>query len=411
MRTKHFGWAVGGVAVLVLLLTGAVPGAQAPSGPGDLVVHEWGTFTTVANADGAATEWLPLGGQGDLPCFVEFYKNRLFKVLTTQYGAALTYEQARARLRGKVRMETPVLYFHADRETTVDVSVTFPQGLFTEWYPRAEVLQPAAHEHLLRLAPTLNSTIDWKAVRVVPDAAPAFPTDGKPSHYYAARRTDASPVQVGTQQEKFLFYRGVGGFPVPVSAILGEEDTVVIRNLGDRPLPGVVLFHRQGDSVSYRVQGTLDKETTLNLPATAGTLDGILAYLEGTLVAQGLYQDEARAMIDTWRDTWFEDGMRVFYVLPSATVDGILPLNVRPEPTAVTRVFVGRMDVITPAMTAAVDRALADGDTAALDRYGRLIGPIGDRLLASAPTAEAKRRISDMLDRRLAAFVARAGGC
>jgi hypothetical protein len=248
-------------------------------------------------------------------------------------------------------------------------------------------------------------------VRVVPAAVPAFPTDGRPSHYYAARQTNAAPVHVGAQQERFLFYRGVGGFPVPVSATLDAEDTVVVRNLGDRPLPGVVLFHRQGDLVSYRVHGTLDSEVALNLPASPGTLDGILDYLERTLVSQGLYRDEARAMIDTWRDTWFEDGMRVFYLLPPTAVDRILPLEIRPEPAAVRRVFVGRMEVITPAMMAAVDRALAAGDALTIDRYGRLVGPIGDRLLASAPSTEAKQRISNMLDRRLTAFVARAGGC
>lgn len=411
MRTQHVGWAAASMAALMLVLTAAAPGAQVATTPADVVVHEWGTFTTVADQDGVATEWLPLGGQGDLPCFVEFYRNRLFKVLTTQYGAVLDYEKARARLRGKVRMETPVLYFHASRETTLDVSVTFPQGLFTEWYPRADVLQSAAHENLLRFSANLNSTIDWKGVRVTPAASPAFPNDGKPSHYYAARNTDAAPVQVGTQQEKFLFYRGVGGFAVPVSATVDAEDTVIVRNLSDAPLPGVVLFHREGDRISYRVHGTLDKETMLNLPASAGTLDGVLAHLEGTLVSQGLYRDEARAMIDTWRDTWFEDGMRVFYVLPPATVNQILPLTVRPAPTAVTRVFVGRMDVITPAMMGAVDRALATNDTATLDRYGRLISPIGDRLLSTAATPAAKARISTMLNARLGAFVARAGGC
>src|ERR1700682_1895660 len=40
--------------------------------PGDsqLVVHEWGTFTSIAGKDGVALEWRPLNGPTDLPKFV-----------------------------------------------------------------------------------------------------------------------------------------------------------------------------------------------------------------------------------------------------------------------------------------------------------------------------------------------------
>lgn len=54
-----------------------------------IVVHEWGTFTSVAGKDGNAVTWLPLSGPSDLPCFV----HRL-----GQRNAKLTF--------GTVRMET-----------------------------------------------------------------------------------------------------------------------------------------------------------------------------------------------------------------------------------------------------------------------------------------------------------------
>ena len=37
-------------------------------------------------------------------------------------------------------------------------------------------------------------------------------------------------------------------------------------------------------------------------------------------------------MIDTWRDSWFEEGMRIFYILPRKAVDGVLPLKITPSP-------------------------------------------------------------------------------
>jgi len=35
-----------------------------------LVVHEWGTITSIAGKDGIALEWRPLAGTNDLPGFV-----------------------------------------------------------------------------------------------------------------------------------------------------------------------------------------------------------------------------------------------------------------------------------------------------------------------------------------------------
>ena len=77
---------------------------------------------SVAGQDGSAVEWLALGGPSDLPCFVE------------RSGFYL-----KGAIRGTVRMETPVLYFYAPTETTVDVNVRFRSGVITEWFPHAAV--------------------------------------------------------------------------------------------------------------------------------------------------------------------------------------------------------------------------------------------------------------------------------
>jgi len=97
----------------------------------DLTVHEWGTFTSIAGPDGESMDWLPLTGSTDLPSFVEHFREVAFK----------------GGLRGTVRMETPVLYFYSARETTVSVNITFAKGLITEWYPRANAVNPALTQH------------------------------------------------------------------------------------------------------------------------------------------------------------------------------------------------------------------------------------------------------------------------
>ena len=71
-----------------------------PQGTG-LVAHEWGTFTSIAGTDGAPVDWVTLSGPADLPCFVNHLGGLNLKAAW-----------------GKVRMETPVLYFYAPNRTS-----------------------------------------------------------------------------------------------------------------------------------------------------------------------------------------------------------------------------------------------------------------------------------------------------
>jgi hypothetical protein len=38
--------------------------------------------------------------------------------------------------------------------------------------------------------------------------------------------------------------------------------------------------------------------------------------LADNLVEFGLYRKEAEPMVETWRDSWFEEGIRLFYIVP-----------------------------------------------------------------------------------------------
>lgn len=399
------------LAVLVAAATINLPATADPQPQtGRLTAHEWGTFTTVAGEDGQASQWLPLGGPTDLPCFVDHFQSRLIKVLPSEYGDRVDYETARTTLTGTVRMETPVLYFYSPAKTTVDVRVRFPQGMFTEWYPRAEVDQVPFFTNFLAVEKRVNASIRWKNVTIVPRSHPQLPDSEAPSHYYAARDTDADPVRVGDQDEKFLFYRGVGGFDVPLSAIPADGN-VVVRNTSDHPLSGVVLFTNQGGRIGYRVHGTLEGQATIQAPALDGSVGALGRELETMLNAAGLFPREAKAMVDTWRDSWFEEGTRIVYVVPQPLVDQMLPLTIEPQPSQVARVFVGRMDVITPAAMAAVQRAIERNDAATLGRYGRLMGSIGERILARTTDASARARIRSVLDSTFKAYAARVASC
>jgi hypothetical protein len=345
--------------VIVLLLASAgLLAAPGTGDPGALTVHEWGTFTSIAGVDGTPVEWLPQTASTDLPCFVE--RNQF---------------NVKGSVPGTVRMETPVLYFYAAREMDVNVRIRFRQGVITEWFPRAAVTpgngQTAGDE----------STIAWRNVKISPGAAEDFPVERAASHYYAARRTNAAPLQSGSVKEKFLFYRGVGRFALPIAATVDADGKVTVRNPRSQSIGDVILFDNHRGRIVYEVRRAAGGQVIVD-PAVVDrepTLE-----LETMLLANGLYPEEASAMIDTWRDSWFEEGTRLFYIVPRPRIDAVLPLAIDPTPDAVARVFVGRMELVTPATEREIAAALLANDVAALQRYGRFLHAIGRRIVAEA---------------------------
>lgn len=399
---------------ILFVVSALLSGTAMSSSPGssEVVVHEWGTFTTVAGEDGRAVNWLPLGGPVDLPCFVQCYKNRQIKFLAgVEHDGPVDYETARSTLVGTVRMETPVLYFYAPEETTVSVKVRFPRGLMTEWYPAATVNQPDVVPTILD-NPAVVGAIDWPQVRITPNRQPAYPSGSGTSHYYAARETDAAPIQVNGQDEKFLFYRGVASFPSIVAAALGRDNRITVENLGTHPITSVILFENRAGRLSYRaLDGPLDRTAAIARPTTSARFDDLRRDLIEMLVGTGLFKKEAEAMVETWRDSWFEEGTRIFYLVPAKAVDEILPLTIAPAPAAVARAFVGRMEIITPEILVRVQTAINTGDQKALGAFARFLGPIADRLAARTSSVSDRSRLRALANSMFAAYVRSVGPC
>jgi hypothetical protein len=361
-----------------------------------LMAHEWGTFTSIGGDKGQAVEWSPLTGSTDLPAFVEHFRNAGFKL----------------GLRGTVRMETPVLYFYDSREETVSVNVRFAKGVITEWYPQASSVEPTVALYDASLnGKQPDGSISWDAVAVTPGLRADFPADNRENHYYAARQTASTPILVktprGEQREKFLFYRGVANFPVPVTARLTNGGQVLTENRGEEEIPGVILFERRGEKVGFRVGGAVKDRAMLDPPELTQTVDSLGRELEGLLVSQGLYQDEAHAMVETWRNSWFEEGSRLLYLVPDGFVNAVLPLSIRPAPVQTVRVFVGRLELVTPTTEKAVERALATHDGASLSKYGRFLEPILQAMMKKEPNPARARQMQEALSSYWSAEVAR----
>jgi len=345
----------------VFLAAGLVCAAEIGQPPAQLTVHEWGTFTSVANRDGAPQRWRPLtGAVSDLPSFVHRFEGIYIK----------------GGLEGTVRMETPVLYFYSPRPATVSVHVDFLRGTFTEWYPRAKV-EPGFSN---------PAAVEWNPI-LISSEQHALPRETGPSHYYAARNTDALNVESEGEHDKLLFYRGVGNFDIPLRAALGANGQLELSNHGPAALPLLVVFENRSGKIGYRIIRKLNGPNIVGLEQPAGSLAELRAELKAGLVESGLYPREAAAMLDTWRDAWFEEGARVFYILPQSTVDAVLPLSIAPQPEKIVRVFVGRVEMLTPWMRDGIVAALRDGDVDVLAKYGRFLLPFMQQI-GTTPHAE-----------------------
>ncbi|HVR75832.1 MAG TPA: hypothetical protein VMT52_15985 [Planctomycetota bacterium] len=390
----------------VALLLGAAALAVCTSlraGPRGLVVHEWGTFLSVQGPDGVS-----LGGmvdsEEDLPVFVEERTNKESWV--------------RALMRQK--METPVTYFYTDHEMTVECRVDMPHGVLTHWFPSVFKLGPGKHSD-----PTPSSTfLDWGPVHLIPDLAAGKSGWNPPpmrevpagSTWRFARETDSAFVRTAKRivsrgkhehdHEKFLFYRGLGAFELPLEVRSEGEGSLRldVKNRGKGTIRGILGLDVAKDGIGFSVLGDLaggeghvvnaPSSLWVRLPLEEGVVQ-VKDTLARILVAAGLYEKEARAMVNTWEKSYFRsEGLRVLYILPRETVDEVIPLQIRPAPAEVVRVMVGRVEVLTPGKVALLEAWLQDLDSASpgaretarrsIDELGRFAEPALHRVASSS---------------------------
>jgi hypothetical protein len=400
--------------VIAALGLAALFSITAPAAENKLTVHEWGTFTSVQGGDGKLLEWSPFGAK-DLPSFVHDWNRPGFN---RAQPSAFVF--GKGSIRSLQRMETPVIYFYSDRGLTADVTVRFPGGLITEWFPQAQEVTfgadgksstPATSPLQHPSASLTNSVIAWKGVNVLPMKSAGgviLPGDAGTNHYYAARETDSDYVHVASggtngglaEWEKLLFYRGIGSFPTPLKVTVGEDGIVTVANEGGHPLGRLFLIQIRGglghwDEMNALAAGgsatwrRLGQSKANPWQTLAAFQTGIGERMEDALVGQGLFPKEAAAMVKTWSDSWFaEEGTRVLHILPGEWTDATLPLALDPKPDALVRVMVGRAEVIPPSTVrelAAARYRVERGDPGAAQtmeehrlRLGRFFAPANE---------------------------------
>ena len=336
--------------------------------------HEWGTFTSFQGSDGTLMPWRPLE-TSKLPGFVyDWTKPGYQRVSTSELTQNLPNQGGKGDINALQRMETPVIYFYPDSPMPVDVTVKFPKGVITEWYPQASQIGPATGTGKAPEAALVSnnfvsseSLIHWSDLLTLPRnqhmmAPPTLPTDTTGTNYFAARETDsASLMSIGntpSETEKFLFYRGVGNFGTPLRVVMKSDDGVNLANNGNEPISHLFVLSIKGGQGRYLDMSHLDPGSVSNVVLSSATeiplseLSQKLGADMATALAQtGLYPKEAAAMVKTWQDSWFtEPGVRVLYLLPRAWTDDTLPISFLPQPQSLVRTMVGRTEILAPGL-------------------------------------------------------------
>jgi len=372
---------------------------KAAAGGERLVIHEWGTFTCLQDEAGR-----PVAGVNSDDEPVPDFVHRISELIPRPTELAPVYDKGVPRSHRQVRMrlETPIVYFYPPeglrQSLHARVQIGFQGGWLTEYYPTAYVSAPGLLQGNFRfggLTPKTQGTLEWNDLTISPIDVPGGKLpDTKAPVWLAPREVRAATVTTpGGEAEKYLFYRGVGNVasPITVTRTL-ENDGLIVRedvpwDLGLRgPLAirAMWLVHvREDGSVAFRslggarLTGESGRElartpvdfaaplasTEKNAPAEPATkrrtetlienysprnLAALRVQMRSELIADGLFDDEADAMLKTWELAYFKSpGLRLFYLLPQQWTDAVLPLHCSLL-AEVSRTMVGRIELVTP---------------------------------------------------------------
>jgi hypothetical protein len=321
------------------------------------------------------------------------------------------------RLRtSNMKGETPVVYFYSGTPVRVRVEVGFPSGIWTHWYPQAEFVGPSFVQTASLLRPR-NGRIGWTVdVQPASNVRPPLPPTAPDALWNYTRDVDAAYVSAtdstrsgNPQWERFIFYRGLGAAALPLTVRAPGGGRLACSGDMTGGLRHLYLLRVEGGRGVSRYRPSLGcgEAFDSSLPSMDGAMPlerfaaAVADDLAARLVESGLYPKEARAMVNTWRTSYFTtDGVRVLFVLPQSWTNRFIPMTIRPQPDELVRVMVGRIELLTPERERAAEAAIADLASpdpavraAAFDTLraqGRYVEPIVRRALQSSSSEQVR---------------------
>ncbi|HMW05617.1 MAG TPA: hypothetical protein PK079_19340 [Leptospiraceae bacterium] len=353
-------------------------------GKTNLIVHEWGTFTATHSANGKPQSGQRFAGRTLLP--KEVYtlvdttlnpKQKKSLRFRTESGYAVENGSEERAFHGisilndTVRMETPVLYFYTDKELELDVNVIFPQGSIGEWYPKRNSGEKISFDHvdkkgfLVKSDETSYTSLDlkkyqgsisWKATILSPSENTPFTINTKSNEWISPRMTDSNLVKIGNEIEKYIFYRGIASFEIPIQTQfkkIESENFLEFKNKYSEKIPFVFVLKNPTNNPKTKTvlwKGNLNpnekKELKLNDTKPIVFSEKDITEFKIALESEGLYPKEAEAMLNTWKESYFETkGITIFWIVPESLIQKLLPIEFSIQPHEFKRVFIGRIKI------------------------------------------------------------------
>lgn len=418
-----------------------------PAGPvlpkaDKFVVHEWGTFTSVQGSDGNIIgglhheeEPLPsfvvgrdilteltasqllvsqfrnlggFGGQGNcrpvkfMPVCDDYDEPQqptpvptptpILKQVVT--GADVTQ-----------KMETPVLYFYSDKKRQVKINVGFPQGIISQYFPA-----PINFTPLIGKIQGLHGGSTQFDVEVVTEKLP-LPAVETGNVYGPAREVASNDIRSGNQNERFIFYRGLGNFvtDLRVTSKSTNELTLSHKSVQGRisEIFLVNVTESGGNIISLGGLSPLEEKVVSAKDLNLFLKNDYPVYyfnkvaqqeITRALVESGLYKDESLAMFNTWKTSYLKTrGLRILYVLSRNETDRLLPLTIDPQPQEVVRTLVGRIELILKSEEEQMLLNLSANSTLNPAELGRFAEPRLRRLKNLVPFGRDKNTIDGLI--------------
>jgi hypothetical protein len=321
-----------------------------------LIVHEWGTFTSLQDEAGRTLSGINTDEE-PLPDFVHNLGWSAGGVARGK-GAPLHFPEI------TMRLETPVIYFYPPPDApplTIDLNVAFRGGWLTQFFPAALCSAPGAFYQLN--AKTIGK-LSWPQLNVGGNAnGPATSARA----WTAPRAVRATSITATNGEcERYVFYRGVGRLNAPLRISRQDGALAIQSQLEPSVADSLVLQKlwliesRADGGFAYRTLKPLtiaahSRSIVATTPASfpdkefrAGNLADLRQDMRSAMVQDGLFADEADALLNTWEVSYFKSaGLRLFFLVPRAWTDHYLPLDFS-KPTHLTRLMVGRIELVTP---------------------------------------------------------------
>ena len=363
------------IALLGVLLALPVFAYGAPDEK-PLVIHEWGTFTSLQDENGRTIGGVNIDDE-PVPAFVHRLGERPKNAPHTFDDLSKSFYPGSPSVT--MRLETPVLYFYPadDKPVSIDITATFKGGLVSEYFPNGETFlngKPSNRKPEVIRGDGVGA-ITWKNVTI--NAKGEMPRTDE-HVWLAPRKVASAPISVGAETEQYIFYRGVGNLDAPLTARRGRHETLNIATSGTFKPGAMWLADFRTDGSCAFVDATLGGNLVTFKDYSTENVAKLRASMKRSLVSAGLFEDEAEAMLETWKLSYFKSsGQRLFYMVPQAWTDAVLPLEMS-KPAQVTRVMIGRLELVTPAQRLVINQVTDE---------------------TNKPTPEVKKQLTESLGR------------